>query len=263
MEIIPSIIVLIFFFDLLDSSTGMGLGTLSAPALLLMGYSILQVIPVLVIDAAISGWISGWFHHELRNVHYSVKRPLNQATRTLLLIAGIGCFAIIGAVILAYFSIKFPDVVIKTWVATLILFMAFVSLSGGYRRKRNQKYRPRLLAVFAGLAGINKGVGGGGYGPVVVLGGILSGIYEKTAAAISQTAEGIVSTAGAAAFFTIMAAGVNIDLILLPSMFTGTFFASILGPYTIRVVPNKVWRVIIPAYAFTIGAVFLMKIFLL
>jgi len=137
--------------------------------------------------------------------------------------------------------------------------MGFVGL---LRVKSNQEhsYRPKFLALFATLAGMNKGIGGGGYGPVVVMGEIFSGVYEKTAAAISQTAEGIVSTVGAISFFTIMAGGVEVDLVLLPSMFTGTFFASILAPYFVRVLPNRIWRVLIPCYAFIVGSIFLIKL---
>lgn len=261
MEIILSIVVLIFLFDLLNSSAGMGLGTLSAPVLFLMGYSTLQVIPVLVIDAAISGWISGWFHHEFENVNFSFRGSLNKASKTLLLIAGIGCFAIFSAVVLTYFVIKFPEIVIKTYVSILVLVMGLLGLLG-FRKRTGKKYKPRRIALFAGLAGFNKGIGGGGYGPVMVLGEILSGIYEKTAAAISQTAEGIVSTVGAIAFFILMLEGVSIDLVLLPSIFTGTFFASIGAPYCVRVFPNKLWRSLIPAYALSIGTIFLLKLFL-
>lgn len=262
MEIILSIIILAFLFNFMNTSAGMGLGTSLAPILFLMGYNPFQVVPVLVINAAISGWISGWFHHEFENVKFSFKRPLNKASKVMLLIAGVGSLTIFGAVILAYSSVGLPDVVIKTYVGILVLFMGLVGLIG-IKKRRGQKYRPKLLACFGGLAGFNKGIGGGGYGPVVVLGEIFSGIYEKSAVGIVSLAEGIVSTVGAITFFAVMAAGVNMDLILLPSVFTGTFFAAIMGPYAVRVLPNKVWRVVIPGYAFTIGTVFLAKIFLL
>ncbi|KXA90207.1 hypothetical protein AKJ57_04355 [candidate division MSBL1 archaeon SCGC-AAA259A05] len=263
MEVILSIVVLIFAFDLLNSSAGMGLGTLSAPVLFLMGYDIHQVIPVLVIDAAISGWISGWFHQEFENVNFSFKRPLNQATRTLLIIAGIGCFTIFIGVFFTYFLLKdlLTDEVVKTYVGILVIMMAGMGLTN-FREKGGGEYNPKLLTLFAGVAGLNKGISGGGYGPVMVLGEILSGVYEKTAAAISQTSEGIVSTAGAITFFTILTAGGQIDLVLLPSIFTGTFFASILAPYFVRVFPNKVWRVLIPGYALTVGSLFLIKVLL-
>lgn len=261
MQIIFSVIALVLFFDLIDSSAGMGLGTLSVPVLLMMGYPVHQVIPTLVIGAAISGCISGLFHHEFKNVTFSLKRPLTPGTESLLIISIFGCSTILGGVALAYYFLVFPEWVIEAYVGTLLLLMALLGLIN-IRKNKERSYKPRRLILFASIAGFNKGVGGGGYGPVIVLGNILSGLYTKTAAAVAQTSEGIVSTIGAITFFTIMAAGGEIDLVLLPSVFTGTFFASIMGPYVLRVVPNKVWRVFIPVFAFIIGIMFMIEMFI-
>ena len=114
-------------------------------------------------------------------------------------------------------------------------------------------YKPRRLLAFAAIAGFNKGIGGGGFGPVVTLGQILSGVYEKSATAIASLAESIVSFIGILTFLAISAYGVEFDLILLPSIYTGGFVAAIGAPYLVRVVPNQVWRYAIPLYAFTIG----------
>ncbi|KXB08168.1 hypothetical protein AKJ58_00730 [candidate division MSBL1 archaeon SCGC-AAA385D11] len=262
MEIIFSLIILAFLFDFMNCAAGMGLGTSLAPILFLLGYTPLQVVPVLLIAATVSGWVSGFFHHEFENVNFSFRPPLSKAAKVTLLIAGVGCIGIFFSVMLAYFLIKFPEVLIKTYVAVLVLFMGFIGLMS-LKDIGDRKYRPKMLAGFAGLAGFNKGIGGGGYGPVVVMGEIFSGIYEKSAVGIVSLAEGIVSTVGVLTFFIIMAEGVAVDLWLLPSIFTGTFISSLIAPYMVRVFPNKVWRIIIPAYAFSIGAVFLMKIFLL
>lgn len=261
MEIILSLVILAFLFDFMNSAAGMGLGTSIAPILFLMGYEPLQVIPVLLIIAALSGWVSGWLHHEFENVRFSLGWPPTKATKTALLIAGAGSFTSLFAVTTSYYVIGFPEALIKSYVGILVLVMGFTGIVS-FRKRESRRYRPKMLAGFASLAGFNKGIGGGGYGPVVVLGEIFSGIYEKSAVGIVSLAEGIVSTVGAATFFGIMVAGVNVDLVLLPSLFTGTFFASVVAPYFVRVFPNRVWRVIIPGYAFTIGAVLLSKIFL-
>lgn len=119
-------------------------------------------------------------------------------------------------------------------------------------------YRPHRLVTFALLAGVNKGIGGGGYGPVVTLGQIFSGVYEKSAVAITTLAEGVVSLIGVFAFFLLFHYGVPVDLQLLPSIFAGGFLAAIVAPYLVRVIPNAVWRYLIPIYAFGIGLVRLL-----
>jgi hypothetical protein len=89
--------------------------------------------------------------------------------------------------------------------------------------KLHKSYRPRRLVVFAVLAGVNKGLGGGGYDPVITLGALFAGIIEKSATAIAALAEGCVSVVGLLAFFAIGAAGIDVDLTLLPSLWLGAF----------------------------------------
>ncbi len=261
MELFLFIIIFAFIFESMDSMAGMGFGTALSPLLLLLGYTPLQVVPSILISEAITGVIDTFFDHEFKNVRYSF-RPLNDATKIGLIIAFFGCLAIFTSILLSYFAISFPDIVIKTYVAVLVIFMG---LSGFIRIKLRKiefsKTNPKFLIVFSALAGFNKGIGGGGYGPVITMGQIFSGVYEKSATAIVSFSESIVSFIGILTFFLISFAGVNVDLVLLPSLFTGGFLAAISAPYIVRVLPNKVWQYVIPLYAFGIGIYSFIRIF--
>jgi len=111
------------------------------------------------------------------------------------------------------------------------------------------------------VAGVNKGIGGGGYGPVVTLGQIYSGVYEKSATAITTLAEGAVSLFGAAAYVGLAAAGVGVDYSLLVPILGGSYLAAFFGPFLVRVIPNRVWRFFIPAYAFLVGGFVLFRLY--
>jgi hypothetical protein len=261
MELFWVVIVLAFLFESMDSSAGMGFGTGLAPILFLMGYDPLQVVPILLISEAITGITAGWFHNEFANVHFSFRRPLNDATRIMVIITAIGCVAIFFSVMITYFAINLPQPVIKTYVAILMLVMGFVGLLK--IRKKTYSSNPFVFKIFSAVAGFNKGVGGGGYGPVVTLGQIFSGIYEKSATAIVSLAEGFVSVVGVASFFLITMTGTEVDLVLLPSIFTGGFLAAIISPYVVRVLPNSVWKIVIPTYALGMGVFCLFKLFIL
>jgi uncharacterized membrane protein YfcA len=259
-ELMPYVILLAFLFETMDSSAGMGFGTGLTPLLFLLGYEPLQVVPILLISESITGFTSGFFHHEFENVQFSTKRPLSKETRIMGMIAVFGCIAIILSVILAYYTIQFPKDVIKTYVGILVLVMGFIGI---IRFKvKSRMYRPKLLTIFAALAGFNKGIGAGGYGPVVMMGQIFSGIYEKTATAIVSMAEGFVSIVGVATFLWISNYGVSIDYVLLPSIFTGGFLAALISPYMVRVLPNKLWKVVIPVYAISIGCMILFDLYI-
>lgn len=259
MEIILAVVILAFIFETMDSSAGMGFGTGLTPLLFLMGYNPLQVVPILLLSEAITGFTSAAFHHEFENVKFRFKKPLNQETRIMFMIAGVGCIAIFFSVILTYLAIDVTTNIIKTYVAILVLFMGIFGLIK--IKTKNKKYKPKLLTFFSGLAGFNKGIGAGGYGPVVMMGQIFSGIYEKTATAIVSLSEGIVSIVGVATFVLITAYGIKIDLILLPSVFTGGFIAAMFSPYIVRILPNKIWRIVIPVYALGIGVFLLYRIY--
>jgi len=261
MELILYIIILAFLFETMDSSAGMGFGTGLTPLLFLCGYEPLQVVPILLVSEAITGLTAGVFHHEFENVKFSIRKPFNKDTKVMLMIAGFGCVAILISVFLAYYAIKFDKNVIKTYVAILILAMGFIGMIR--LKQRNKTYKPKLLASLSALAGFNKGIGAGGYGPVVMMGQIFSGIYEKTATAIVSLAEGIVCVVGVMAFLLISNYGVTIDFILLPSIFTGGFLAAIISPYMVRVLPNKIWRIVIPTYALCMGVLILTKLYIL
>jgi uncharacterized membrane protein YfcA len=260
MEFFLYIVLLAFLFESLDSIAGMGFGTALSPLLMLLGYTPLQIVPTILISEAITGVIDTLFDHEFQNVRYSF-RPLNDAAKIGLIMALFGCLAIFASIILAYFTIKFPNIIIKTYVAILVFLMG---ISGIIRiemgKKDMVKPHPKLLIGFSALAGFNKGIGGGGYGPVITMGQIFSGVYEKSATAIVSFAESIVSFVGILTFFLISFVGVEVDLVLLPSLFTGGFFAALFSPYLVRVLPNKIWKYFIPTYAFGIGIFLLLKV---
>jgi len=261
MELILVIIILAFLFEAMDSAGVMGFGTCLSPLLLVFGYDPLQVVPSILISETISGFVDSFFDHEFKNVQFSF-RPLNDTLKITLLIACFGCLAIFSSIMISYFTIQFPTFFIKIYVANLVFLMGIIGLLRFKLGKTNNfGYNPKVLIAFSALAGFNKGIGGGGYGPVITLGQIYAGVYEKSATAISSLTEAIVSLIGIFTFFLISMAGVNVDLILVPSIFTGGFFAALFAPYWVRVFPNKFWRYFIPIYACILGTILLFQLF--
>ncbi|WP_254526068.1 sulfite exporter TauE/SafE family protein [Natrinema caseinilyticum] len=249
----PLVVLVAFVLETTDSAAGMGFGTGLAPLLFVLGYEPLQIVPVLLVSETLTGLIAGAVHQNVENVTFSI-RPLNEESKLLLLLVGVGSVATLGSVLLAYVALELSEAAIETYVSVLVLMMGVVGVSRAKLRTQIE-YKPRRLVVFALLAGVNKGIGGGGYGPVITLGQILSGVYEKSAVAITTLAEGIVSITSVITFLLLFHYGVPVDFRLLPSIFAGGFLAAIVAPYAVRVVPNAIWRYVIPIYAFGIGLV--------
>ena len=262
MEVLLLIIVLAFLFKTMDFSSGMGFGTTLTPSLFLLGYNPLQIVPTILISEAIIGFVGAFFDHEFKNVNFSF-RPLSDATKLALYMGFFGCLAISISISLGYFVIKFPDYIIKTYGAILAMFMGIAGFLRIKLKKRDVfNPKPKMIFAFSALAGFNKGISGGGYGPLITMGQIFSGVYEKSATAIVSFSKAMVSLIGVFAFFLISYAGVESDLILLPSIFTGGYLAALAAPYMVRVLPNKIWKYFIPVYALGIGIFSLLKLFI-
>lgn len=258
--LIPVVILSAFVFETLDSASGMGFGATIGALLFILGYDPLQVTPVLLLSEAATGIVSGLFHNEFKNVEFGFgSESAVESTRVLGIIVSLGVLAVIVSVILTYFQFSIPEVYIKSYVGVVVLLIASTTLVQKYVGSADH-YRPRWLIGFAIFAGLNKGIAGSGYGPVITLGEIISGVYEKSATAITSMAEGIVSLAGIATFFGITAAGVELDLILLPSVFAGGFLAAILSPYTVRALPNRALQYLVPGYALVLVVILFAQV---
>lgn len=258
--LLPIVAASAFIFETLDSASGMGFGATIGALLFVLGYDPLAVTPVLLLSEAATGIVSGLFHNEFKNVEFGFgSDSAVEATRVLGIIVGLGVLAVIVSVVLTYLQFSIPDTFIKGYVGVVVLLIASVTLVQKYVGEATE-YRPRLLIGFAIFAGLNKGIAGSGYGPVITLGEIISGVYEKSATAITSMAEGIVSLAGIATFFGITAAGVEVNLMLLPSVFAGGFLAAILSPYTVRALPNRALQYLVPGYALVLVVILFAQI---
>ena len=79
--------------------------------------------------------------------------------------------------------------------------------------------------IFSGtIASFNKGMSGGGYGPIVTVGQILSGVEGKSAVGITSLAEGLTCLVGVITYIFISKS--PIDWKLAPWMIASAVFQS-------------------------------------
>lgn len=262
---VPAVILLAFVFETMDSAAGMGFGTALSPVLLIvLGFDPLAVVPALLVSETITGLLSGWMHNEFENVRVTLSRPFNEETKAIALIAGISAVGSVVAVLFAFLAISFDKTIISIYVMVLVLLMAVVALfREHFKPAGDAEYRPKMLVGFAALAGFNKGLGGGGYGPVTTMGQLYAGVYEKAASAISSISEGLASFVGVITYFGITAVGVELNFMLVPSLLAGSLLAAVFAPFSVRVLPNRIYRYVIPGYALTIGVILFATNFLI
>jgi uncharacterized membrane protein YfcA len=250
------VVLIAAVLEFLDASAGMGYGTAITPLLLVIGFDPIQIVPAVMIQQGIAGLLGAYLHREFGNVEWRL-RPMSESIRLWLIIAGTGVIAVVFSVTAVYGLLKVAKVWISLYVAVLLVGMGVVSVVSWRRRSA---YRPRRMAFFGALAAFNKGVGGGGYGPVVTVGGLMSGVPAKSMMAVTAISEGTVCVASVVVWLAMLSQGVVIDFILLPSMLLGSMIAAVAAPYATRVCPERAWRLVVPIYCLLLAAYSFWKV---
>ncbi|HEO64216.1 MAG TPA: hypothetical protein ENN78_03000, partial [Candidatus Omnitrophica bacterium] len=117
----------------------------------------------------------------------------------------------------------------------------------------NRKYRfSWLKIVLLGLAAsFNKSASGGGYGPLIVGGQILSGVPSKPAIGITSLAEGL--TCVVALFGYIAFAGSSISWSLAPYIIIGSVLAVPFAVRTVNIIPEAKLKILIALLSIILG----------
>jgi uncharacterized membrane protein YfcA len=183
------IVLVAFGCEFVDSTLGMGYGTTLTPLLILFGFSPLQIVPAVLLSELVTGISAAFAHHRARNVDL---RPGTQAFKVAMVLAA--C-SVVGTVVAVLIAVNIPKIVLKTWIGLLVLAIGILILVQVVRRALVRFSWAKVLAVGT-VASFNKGMSGGGYGPLVCGGQLLSGIESKNAIAITSLAEGLTCVVG-------------------------------------------------------------------
>ena len=180
-EIFITLSLCAFTIELIDATLGMGYGTTLVPLLLILGFNPLKVVPAVVISQFLSDFLVSLLHHKFGNVNFSWN-SLN--TRTALVL---GLSGVLAPIMSSMLAIRLPKFYLKAYISlTVILAGLFLII-----KKSIGKMTTKKMLTLAFVAGFNKGLTGGGYGPIVTSSQILLGVNEKNAIAVTSLAEGI------------------------------------------------------------------------
>jgi uncharacterized membrane protein YfcA len=238
------VVLVCAIFEYMDSAGGMGYGTALTPLLLVAGFDPKQVVPLVMITEMVTGLVAGLVHGEFENVEWKWWPP-NETAKLVIMVAITGMLASAISITAVYKVLQLHKFWVKLYVTILLIVMGLCSV---LTAKTYLKYRPRLMWIFAFVGGFNKGVGGGGYGPVITVGGLLAGVPVKSMVAVTSFAEGLTCLGAVVTWFIVGFTGTVIDYMLLPSFVIGTIVAAVMAPYTTRILPEKFWKWAVPIY---------------
>lgn len=248
-----------FFCELVDSTLGMGYGTTLTPVLLFMGYEPIQVVPAILLSELITGASSALAHHKTGNVffdfrndteHHIVRKmgklgylPKSNDSKIAYIL---GLCSLIGAVGAAVFAVNFKAVLTPI-IGIIVLSMGVIILIKHKSRSKFSWYKVTGLGI---TAAFNKGLSGGGYGPLVTSGQILSGVNGKSAIAITSLAESFTCLAG---LLTYMVMGTGINWSIAPPLMLGAVSSVPLSAMLVKRIDTAKFTLIIGIATIILG----------
>jgi uncharacterized membrane protein YfcA len=251
-QALPRAAILVFLVALaceyLDSSLGMGYGTTLTPILLLAGFAPLDIVPAILLSEALTGAAAGLLHQRDGNVNF-LRDARARRTATLLI-----ALSAAGAIAAATLAVKVSKESLTLFIASIIIAMGVIIL---LTIKRPFRYRPGGIVAIGAVAAFNKGLSGGGYGPLVTAGQVVSGLPSKHAIAITSVAESFTCVVGLAAYLGLGRAihwGLTIPLV------TGALLSVPIATLTVRRLPERGLRLIVGLVTLALGALALSAV---
>lgn len=234
--------------EYVDSSLGMGYGTTLTPLLLLAGFEPLQIVPAVLFSEFCTGITAGLLHHRDGNVDLLRDK---RARYTAVLLSGLSMVGVITAVTIA---LHVPKQWLTSFIAIIILSMGLVILA---TIRRQLRFRAGHILGLGAIAAFNKGMSGGGYGPLVTGGQVVSGMSVKQAVAVTSLAEGFTCFVGLAAYLLI---GSTIDWSLALPLTIGALMSVPMATLTVRKIPERAMRAGVGVVTCLLGLLMIVKL---
>ena len=242
------VIALAFLLGTVDASLGMGYGTILTPVLLLIGFAPLQIIPAVLVSQLAGDVLAAAFHHRLQNVNLSLG---SKHFKVALLLATLSLAGAVAAVLVA---VSLPTTYLNLYIGISVAVSGLAVLAA---RKRDYPFSwPKLLG-FGSLAAFNKGISGGGYGPIMVAGQLLSGVEVKGAIGITVVAEGVTSMVAALAFLHMIR---SIDLLLLGLLTIGISLSTPIAALIVKKVDDRKVKIMIGFVTLALGTLTILGV---
>ena len=178
----------------LDSGLGMGYGTALTPLLILSGFEPLKIVPCVLLSDFIAGVSTALMHHRDGNIDFLNDKAARSTVLWLLLLSAVGA---VSAVI---FAVNIPKLWLEWIIGIIVILVGIVTLA---TVRQQLQYRKSRMIVLGTVAAFNKGLSGGGYGPLVTAGQVVSGLSPKKAVAVTSCAKSLVSIIGLTAYMVI------------------------------------------------------------
>lgn len=270
MEITIALFVAIAAISLLcefmDASLGMGYGTTLTPVLLIIGFAPLEVVPAVLLGQLVGGLVGGIAHQRLGNISLDFRRDekiknrlrglgyLPRSTDSKIVFVLVVC-GVIGALVGVFSAVNISKVALQTYIGAMVLVIGIIILT---RRRREGLISWKGLVGVGLVSSFNKGISGGGYGPLVTGGQIISGGGARSSVGNTTVAEAMVCIVG---FLCYVFVEGDIFWTLAAATSIGSVVAAPFAAMVVRKVTAQKLKIAIGAITIILGIFTLLKTF--
>lgn len=248
LSILAGLLLLIIVCEFIDSSVGMGYGTILSPLLIILGYDPVFVVPCILISQAVGGAIATIRHHSHQNANFSHNSP------DLKIALLIGVLGIAASAISAVIGVIIPKIYLSVYIGVLVLLMGILVTSG-----KSFIFSWGKIVGLAVLSAFNKGLSGGGFGPLVTSGQIVVGKEHKSAVGVTTFAEVPVCLAGFLIYLIAHGTSLAFHPLFIITI-AGAIIGAIFGPYITKIIKPNLLRYIVGISSVLLGAWTLFKV---
>jgi uncharacterized membrane protein YfcA len=241
------VVALAFLLGIVDASLGMGYGTLLTPVLLMLGFDPLRVVPAVLVSQLTGDFLAALFHHRIKNVDLSFGSIHFKIAVTLAVLS------IAGSVAAVLVAISLPTLYLNIYIGLSVAVSGLVILAV---KIRNRRFSWRRLFCLGSFAAFNKGASGGGWGPIVVAGQILTGVEMKAAIGITTLSEGVICAFAVVTYFLVYR---SVDWLLLTLLSVGIALSTPFAALIVKRIESRKIKLIIGLFTLTLGSLTILK----
>jgi len=242
------IIMLAFVMEAVDSSVGMMYGTILSPLLIGLGFAPQDVVPALVLSQAMGGLVASFGHQGYGNASFKWN---SKDLKVSFIIFSLGILAVIAGVLL---GVKVNKLFLSVYISVLMLTMGVITLIGF-----KLKFSWGGILAIGVISSFNKALSGGGFGPIVTSGQVITGRSGRRSVGATTMSEVSICFASFVAWVVISKR--LPDLEIMVALCIGAVLGGVLGPFLLSKIPNSKWFVrVLGVFAIASGVFALTEI---
>ena len=216
--------IIAFLSSLLNTVSGGGFGTIFTPSLVLLGYDLKEAVVCSLISQITSNISVTMIYHRFGVImEVGIRRKFY---KDIFLMSVCG---LIGVLVSLFLLVNLPYSVFKIYTGLMVMLVGLLVLTIKREIKEETTSAIKLAAISI-VSAFNKCVSGGGFGPLLSGGQVLSGIKVKSALIRTFIVEMVVCAGGLLIYLYI---GVIIDAYLL---LTASLCSAVVSPLSVRII---------------------------